>query len=72
MFYIITHNQFLYGDHEWEWVEEKRCERVGTVKAARFSNGDVLTGLAVFSVVSPAAGEKGPSRLGLESRSRAS
>lgn len=44
----------------------------GKVKAARFSNGDVLTGLAVFSAVSPAAGEKGPSRLGLESRSRAS
>lgn len=48
-------------------------ERAEAQQAARFSNeGDVLTGLAVFSAASPATGEKGPSRLGLESRSRAS
>lgn len=58
---------------EENWSEQVITERAEAQQAARFSNeGDVLTGLAVFSAASPATGEKGPSRLGLESRSRAS
>lgn len=69
----------IWMGYIWQiWVEGNWCEQVITERAeaqqaARFSNeGDVLTGLAVFSAASPATGEKGPSRLGLESRSRAS